>query len=197
MHSRHEFINQKQAALICCYVKLACGPCRSYRLQITAVRNPASANSVQLAKLDLYTSLDPSTQPTNPLLGPVRQLQSAIAQAAQKDPDSPLLKSVDTLMLVLSNTMLHPAESKYRMLKLENAKIKAMLAGNTEVSNLLKAVGKELAVSTMQTLAALCPGVFAGLHLSCIMGKGRVSADVSPGRKDTTVSPHQTARSSL
>ena len=125
------------------------GPCRSYRLIITAVRDPASANSVQLAKLDLYTSLDLPAQPTTSLLESVRHLQSAIARAANKNPESPLLKSVATLLLLLSNIVQHPEESKYRTLKLENAKIKAVLAGNTEVSNLLKAVGKWIAVSIM------------------------------------------------
>ena len=71
----------------------------------------------------------------------MRQLQQAIVQVAAKDSESQMLQSVGTLLLVLSNTAQHPAESKYRTLKLENAKIKAMLAGGSEIISLLKAAG--------------------------------------------------------
>ena len=114
--------------------------CRSCRLVITAVRDPASANSVQLAKLDLYIQLDPSPQPTPSLLGSVHQLQTA-ASLAGAGSGSAVLESIGTLLRVLCNIVQHPAESKHRTLRMENAKIKAMLSGHSEVSNLLSIIG--------------------------------------------------------
>ena len=115
--------------------------CRSYRLVITAVKEPASANSVQLAKLDLFSQRDPPTQPHPSLLGSVCQLQEAVRLAAEQESGSAVLESVDTLLRVLCNIVQHPAESKHRSLRMENAKIKAMLSGHNEISNLLRAIG--------------------------------------------------------
>ena len=105
------------------------------------MKDPASANSVQLAKLDLFTQLDPSTQPTPSLLGSVCQLQKAASLAAEAGSGSAVLESVSALLRVLSNIVQHPAESKHRCLKMENAKIKAMLSGHDDVSILLRAIG--------------------------------------------------------
>ncbi|DBA95296.1 TPA: hypothetical protein ACH3X3_013188 [Trebouxia sp. C0006] len=116
-------------------------PCRSYRLRITAVRDPASANSVQLAKLDLYTLLDPPSQPQRPISEAVTALQAAVSKATDSKPDSAMAKAVDTLLLVLANVLQHPRDSKFRTLKLENAKIKAMMLAVPEVGQVLKAAG--------------------------------------------------------
>lgn len=115
--------------------------CRSYRLVITAVKEAASANSVQLAKLDLFNQLDPPTQPHPSLLGSVCQLQEAVRLAAEEGSGSAVLKSVGTLLRVLCNIVQHPAESKHRSLRMENAKIKAMLSGHNEISTLLRTLG--------------------------------------------------------
>ena len=115
--------------------------CRSYRLLITAVKDPASANSVQLAKLDLFTQLDPPTWPHPSLLRSVCQLQKAAKMAAEAGSGSAVLESVGTLLRVLCNIVQHPAESKHRSLRVENTKIKAMLAGHSEVANVLRAIG--------------------------------------------------------
>ena len=115
--------------------------CRSYRLVITAVRDPESANSVQLAKLDLFTQLDPPTQPDPSLLGSVCQLQAAAKLAAEAGTASAVMESVGTLLRVLCNIAQHPTESKHRSLRVENAKIKAMLSGHNEVSKLLRIIG--------------------------------------------------------
>lgn len=114
--------------------------CRSYRLVITAVKDPASANSVQLAKLDLFTQLDPTPQPSPSLLGSVHQLHT-IASLADAGSGSAVFESVGTLLRVLCNIVQHPTESKHRTLRVENAKIKAMLSGHSEVFNLLRIVG--------------------------------------------------------
>lgn len=119
-------------------------PCRSYRLRITAVRDPASANSVQLARLDLYLPLDPPTQPTLPLLGSVSMLQAAVRQAAEAGPGSVVAQALGTLLRVLSNIVQHPSESKHRTLRMENAKVKAMLSGHREILNLLRNIGNVL-----------------------------------------------------
>ncbi|KAA6423321.1 MAG: Peptide-N(4)-(N-acetyl-beta-glucosaminyl)asparagine amidase [Trebouxia sp. A1-2] len=118
-------------------------PCRSYRLRITAVRDPASANSVQLAKLDLYTLLDPPCQSQRPISEAVTALQAAVSKAAGSKPDSAMAKAVDTLLLVLANILQHPGDSKFRSLKLENVKIKAMMLAASEVGQVLKAAGFE------------------------------------------------------
>ncbi len=118
------------------------GACRSYRLCIVAVRDPASANSVQLAKLDLYTPLDPPSQPQRPILEAVKALQAAVSTAADSKPDSAMAKAVDTLLLVLANVLQHPGDSKFRTLKLENAKIKAMMLAVPEVGQVLSAAGQ-------------------------------------------------------
>ena len=115
--------------------------CRSYRLVITSVKDSASANSVQLAKLDLFTQLDPPTQPTPSLLGSVCQLQEATSLAAEVGNGSSVLESVGALLCVLGNIVQHPAENKHRSLRMENARIKAMLSGHKEVSILLRAIG--------------------------------------------------------
>ena len=114
--------------------------CRSYRLVITAVRDAASANSVQLAKLDLYIQLDPTPQPHPSLLGSVHQLQAAASQA-DAGSGSAVLESIGTLLQILCNIVQHPSESKHRILRVENAKIKAMLSGHSEISNLLRIIG--------------------------------------------------------
>lgn len=116
-------------------------PCRSYRLRITAVRDPASANSVQLARLDLYLPLDPATQPTLPLLWSVTELQAAVEQAAESGPGSVVAQSLSTLLRVLTNIVQHPTESKHRTLRMENAKVKAMLLGHKETLTLLRSIG--------------------------------------------------------
>lgn len=118
------------------------GGCRSYRLRITAVRDPASANSVQLAKLDLYTLLDPPCQSQRPISEAVTALQAAVSKAAGSKPDSAMAKAVDTLLLVLANILQHPGDSKFRSLKLENVKIKAMMLAASEVGQVLKAAGQ-------------------------------------------------------
>lgn len=114
--------------------------CRSYRLVITAVRDPASANSVQLAKLDLFIQLDPTPQPNPSLLGSIHQLHTA-ASLAKAGSGSAVLESIGTLLRVLCNIVQHPSESKHRTLRVENAKIKAMLSGHSEVSSLLRIIG--------------------------------------------------------
>ncbi|KAL0026255.1 hypothetical protein WJX77_006348 [Trebouxia sp. C0004] len=116
-------------------------PCRSYRLRITAVRDPASANSVQLAKLDLYTPLDPPSQPQRPISEAVAALQAAVSKAADSKPDSAMAKAVDTLLLLLANVLQHPRDSKFKTLKLENVKIKAMMLAAPEIGQVLKAAG--------------------------------------------------------
>lgn len=116
-------------------------PCRSYRLRITAVRDPVSANSVQLAKLDLYTPLDPPSEPQGPITEAVTALQAAVSKAADSKLDSAMAKAVDTLLLVLANVLQHPGDSKFRTLKMENVKIKAMMLAVPEVVHVLKAAG--------------------------------------------------------
>jgi len=132
----HKFVYQKitKDAIL--------GACRSYRLRITAVRDPASANSVQLAKLDLYTPLDPPSQPQRPISEAVKALQAAVSKAAAFKPDSAMAKAVDTLLLVLANVFQHPGDSKFKTLKLENVKIKAMMLAAPEVGQVLKAAGQ-------------------------------------------------------
>ena len=112
------------------------------------MRDPATANSVQLAKLDLYTPLDQPSQPTPSLLGSVCKLQTA-ARAAEEEagPGSAVWESVGTLLRVLSNIAQNPAESKHRTLRIENAKIKAMLSGHDEVLNLLRITGTVLSAA--------------------------------------------------
>ena len=129
---QHKFVITKDAIL---------GSCRSYRLRITAVRDPASANSVQLAKLDLYTPLDPPSQPQRPISEAVTALQAAVSKATDSKPDSAMAKAVDTLLLVLANVLQHPRDSKFRTLKLENVKIKAMMLAAPDVGQVLKAAG--------------------------------------------------------
>jgi len=149
---QHKFVITKDAIL---------GACRSYRLRITAVRDPASANSVQLAKLDLYTPLDPPSQPQRPISEAVTALQAAVSKATESKPDSAMAKAVDTLLLVLANVLQHPRDSKFRTLKLENAKIKAMMLAVPEVGQLLKAAGQSAftaylpVMQTNQIIAAL------------------------------------------
>ncbi len=113
--------------------------CRSYRLRITAIRDPASANSVQLAKLDLYTPQDTPTTTPSDIVEAVTGLQAAVSQAA---PESAIITAVDTLLLVLANAAQQPSDSKFRTLKKENAKIKAMLSAAAEVEEVLKAAGQ-------------------------------------------------------
>lgn len=105
------------------------------------MRDPASANSVQLARLDLYLPLDPATQPTLPLLWSVTELQAAVEQAAESGPGSVVAQSLSTLLRVLTNIVQHPTESKHRTLRMENAKVKAMLLGHKETLTLLRSIG--------------------------------------------------------
>ncbi len=128
------------------------GACRSYRLRITAVRDPASANSVQLAKLDLYTPLDPPSQPQRPILEAVTALQAVVSKAADSKPDSVMTKAVNTLLLVLANVLQHPGDSKFRTLKPENAKIKAMMLAAPEVGQVLKAAGQSAFTAYLQVM---------------------------------------------
>ena len=53
-----------------------------------------------------------------------------------------MAKAVDTLLLVLANVLQHPGDSKFRTLKLENVKIKAMMLAAPEVGQVLKAAGQ-------------------------------------------------------
>ncbi len=135
------------------------GACRSYRLRITAVRDPASANSVQLAKLDLYTPLDPPFQHQQPISEAVTALQAAVSKAADFKPDSAMATAVNTLLLVLANVLQHPGDSKFRTLKLENVKIKAMMLAAPEVGQVLKAAGQSACtpyLQVMQTKFSCC-----------------------------------------
>ncbi len=52
-----------------------------------------------------------------------------------------MAKAVDTLLLVLANVLQHPGDSKFRTLKLENVKIKAMMLAAPDVGQVLKAAG--------------------------------------------------------
>ena len=126
------------------------GAYRSYRLRITAVRDPVSANSVQLAKLDLYTPLDPPSEPQGPITEAVTALQAAVSKAADSKLDSAMAKAVDTLLLVLANVLQHPGDSKFRILKLENVKIKAMMLAVPEVGQVLKAAGQSAFTAYLQ-----------------------------------------------
>lgn len=142
--------------------------CRSYRLHITAVKEPASANSVQLARLDLYTCLDTSTQPPSLLCEAVTALKAVLAQAADHDPDSESAASqaMNTLLLLLANVAQHPSESKFRTLKLENTKVKAMLSVGPEVDRLLRAAGEAVHGTTWH--GHLCGGRAVAVFALCI-----------------------------
>lgn len=140
--------------------------CRSYRLHITAVKEPASANSVQLARLDLYASLDTSTRPPSLLCEAVTALKAVLAQAADHDSGSAASQAMNTLLLLLANVVQHPSESKFRTLKLENAKVKAMLSVGPEVDRLLRAAGEAVHCTTWH--GHLCGGRAVSVFAVCI-----------------------------
>lgn len=121
------------------YLIILC--CRSYRLSITAVSNLAAANSVQLAQLNLYTTLATPQPPSEALSGAIANLH-----AAANHSDSALAetyaKTVETLLLVLVNVLQHPEEAKYRTLKSSNARVQSMLSCGDCFEEILKAVGK-------------------------------------------------------
>lgn len=133
------------------------------------MRDPASANSVQLARLDLYVPLDPPpTQPTSSLLGSVYELQAAARLAAEAGPGSAVSQSVSTLLRVLCNIVQHPSESKHTTLRMENAKIKAMLSGHTEILRLLRTIGIVLSMSCIAlALSHICESVWSVFFLAC------------------------------
>ena len=117
--------------------------CRAFRLRFTAVKHPASANSVQLAKLDLYTSAAPQSSPPSGLAEAILALQEAMKQAQQAQ-HAAAQKAAGTLLLVLSNVAQQPDEQKFRTLKLGNPRIQDMLssAAGPQVRAVLEAVGK-------------------------------------------------------
>ena len=117
--------------------------CRAFRLRITAVKQPASANSVQLAKFDLYKAPEPQSTTPPSLAAAVLALQEAITQA-QEGQHAALQKAAGTMLLVLSNIAQQPDEQKFRTLKLANPRIQDMLstAVGPQVRAVLEAVGK-------------------------------------------------------
>lgn len=117
-------------------------PCRAFRLRITAVKQPASANSVQLAKLDLHKTPAPQSTPPSSLAEAVFAVQEAIKQA-QQDQHAAMQKASGTLLLVLSNIAQQPNEQKFRTLKLANPRIQDTLstAIGLQVRAVLEAVG--------------------------------------------------------
>ena len=115
--------------------------CRSYRLSITAVSNSAAANCVQLAQLNLYTTLATPQPPSEALSGAIANLHTA-ADHSDSALDETYAKAVETLLLVLVNVLQHPEEAKYRTLKSSNARVQSMLSCGDCFEEILKAVGK-------------------------------------------------------
>ena len=105
------------------------------------MREPAAANSVQLAKLDLYTLSDPPSEPPPALMVSAHRLLAAARLALQTSLESSVCMSINTLLLILSKVAQHPADSKYRCLQLQNSKIQTMLSSNKEDLQLLQAIG--------------------------------------------------------
>ena len=111
--------------------------CRSYRLRISRVREPASANSVQLASFDMYTRPDAPTEPPADIAEAVKGLWAEV-----HGPEGPAGEPVQALLLVLANVVQHPREPKFRTLRVANAKIKAMLSAGPAMEQVLKAAGQ-------------------------------------------------------
>lgn len=135
---------------------------RSYRLSISAVRNPAAANSVQLAQLNLYSSLEPPQTPPKAISDATASFRSTTGKV-----DNTLStahnKGVETLLLLLANVVQHPKELKYRTLKCSNARVQSMLSCGDHFAALLKAIGEAL-----HPVAALLAPEAPGMQLRSV-----------------------------
>ena len=105
------------------------------------MKDPAAANSVQLAQLNLYTAPDTPDMPPEPLSHAVSILHTAATRLDEASAAAHV-KAVDTLLLVLANVLQHPEEAKYRTLKSSNVRVQGMLSCGDHFAAILKAVGQ-------------------------------------------------------
>lgn len=109
-------------------------------MTITAVMNPAAANSVQLAQLNLHLSAASPPEAAASLPDAVQLLQTAAKE--QTDNAAPgFTKAFETLLLVLVNVVQHPEDTKFRTLKSSNARVQAMLSSGHCFEEVLAATG--------------------------------------------------------
>jgi peptide-N4-(N-acetyl-beta-glucosaminyl)asparagine amidase len=126
-------------------------PSSRWRLRITWLRDPAAANSVQLACWNLYSgrcgadsSSSSSSSDATPLSlylgsGMCEQLRqrATAATAAAAGGDA----AVDTLRRIAHNLVQHPDEPKFRRLSGKAAKLRALLAGEPLLEAAVWAIG--------------------------------------------------------